>query len=461
MKRNFYRLFIVLCSSVFCFSAFSCGIDTSDKNSGNGSEPGNNVSGKEVDYLFEFDESLNGYVVTGLSDTFIGTVIDIPAEYNGESGKKSVVAIQSKAFINQKQITKAFFPDSVVSVKTGDYTGINQGRIFSGCSALETVVMPGLLRLEGVYNFYNCVSLKEIVVNENFVVKDSQFDVSDNVENYVPQLDVFIASDTQAADFDCRRDENLKTNLMLTGVYYYFDKDGACNTWKYDTDGTPLVEKKHQYDTRGECEECGAIHPEGINYFYYKPLDVYVADGISLAFKGTEVYVKENFDDGINGYKAVKGISAGAFLGCERLTKIVLPSTLTEIVGLGGRIFERCLSMEYVSMTGIGGFSSSNRAGNCFLDCINLKTLILNAEFRNEVQTFYVREFKYPDYVGQVDVYINADRKGLNFAANNTVFTNNNMFSGKQYLYSATKPSGQDEVSGNWWHWVDGVPTPW
>ena len=425
----------------------------------NNSDTNENAGLDEEYYIFEFDRELDGYVVMGVSDAFESNVIEIPECYDGEFGEKPVVAIQSQAFFNKDQIIKAVFPKTVKSIRIGEYTGNNRGRIFNGCTSLETVVMTGMEVLDGVLNFYNCVNLKEIIVGEHFVAKDSQFFVSNSIENYQPKLDVFIESNTQSADFDCRRDENSATNLMLTGNYYYYDENSACNTWKYDTDGTPLILMKHEYNARGECVECAAIDPKGINYFYYEDSDVYVVDGLSNSFKGTEVLVTDYFDDGINGYKVVKGISSSAFRGYTQLTKIILPTTLTEIVGKDGRLFERCHSLEYVSMVGIKGFTAGQ--GNSFLDCINLKTLIVNGDFRNDVQSFFVRPTHHKDYMPQVDVYISEGRKGANFSAKNTEYIQNNMFSGKVYLYKEKQPSGQESLNADWWHWVEGKPTAW
>ena len=125
----------------------------------------------------------------------------------------------------------------------------------------------------------------------------------------------------------------------------------------------------------GICKGCG----------YAQTGITYEADGDVACVAGyagnpsTELYVLKTYQG-----KPVTYVKSGAFntdIG-HNLTKVVLPSTITD---LGGGVFINCVKLEYVDMRGITALTNDNN----FLNCSGLRTVIVGNGYKSNTQQFY------------------------------------------------------------------------
>lgn len=116
---------------------------------------------------------------------------------------------------------------------------------------------------------------------------------------------------------------------------------------------------------------------------------------------------------------SVKSIGNYAFAFCSSLTSITIPDNVTSI---GDFVFEYCSSLTSItipdSVTSISMWAFDN--------CYNLKTVY---------------------YGGTAKDWNAISIGGLNY----------NLTNATRYYYSETQPT----ATGNYWHYVDGVPTAW
>jgi hypothetical protein len=136
------------------------------------------------------------------------------------------------------------------------------------------------------------------------------------------------------------------------------------------------------------------------------------------------------------------GIPLDAFRGCENLKNITIPSSVTYI---GLEAFYQCSNL--TSLTLPEGLTSIGQ--EAFYACRSLTTIIIPKSLKNVAKV----AFWWCD--GLTDVYYlgsEAEWEEINF--NNS---NNELTRAPRYYYSEVQPA----VEGNYWHYVDGVPTKW
>ena len=103
------------------------------------------------------------------------------------------------------------------------------------------------------------------------------------------------------------------------------------------------------------------------------------------------MYILAEYTDGIHGTHPVTFVQNGAFKGNSVIEKITFPESVT---ALDGDVFNGCSSLVYVSMPGVKKLPAVNLkntgiytdgadvvTGNNFINCIKLKTLVVNADF--------------------------------------------------------------------------------
>ncbi len=300
--------------------------------------------------------------------------------------------VHSKAFAYNKVIEKIVF-----SKETTEFRGI----VFDN-SRVKTVIAPGITYLydyqcedyapETRLNFRNCFSLETVVVGENIIAKGRQFCWWDFkspwFDGYTAKIKLYIDreyNDMNGFEFNLNGDGQLYRNDLFSGNYYFKDSTGeACNTWRYNDEGTDVVFNAHNF-INGRCTKCGGDDPKGINYLYDGEKDCYyVAAG---AYTG-KVVIQSTYNDGVHGKREVKYLAEDAFKynrdGSHRkgITHVYLPETVTEIGS-----FELCLNLQLLSMPAVKRID----VANAFLDCYRLDTLIIGDALSVTKQCFYVR----------------------------------------------------------------------
>ncbi len=136
----------------------------------------------------------------------------------------------------------------------------------------------------------------------------------------------------------------------------------------------------------------------------------------------------------------IQEIEASAFRGCVALKSITLPEKITKIEP---RTFEGCISLKTIRIPD----SVNLIVGNAFSKAA-LESIVLPQNIRINSAAFVLCTLKEVYYCGTEEQWGNNDiSKG----------DNGGLFSATRYYYSETEPTEQ----GNYWHYVDGVPTKW
>lgn len=161
----------------------------------------------------------------------------------------------------------------------------------------------------------------------------------------------------------------------------------------------------------------------------------------------------------------VKSIDASMFRNCSSLTNITIPNSVTSI---GGGVFYDCSSLISVtipnSVTNLGdaafkGCSSLTNVtipdsvtiieSNTFRDCSSLTSVTIP----NSVTSISHNAFN--GCSSLTSVYYGGTATNwtnISIGSSNSALTN-----ATRYYYSETQPT----TTGNYWHYVDGVPTEW
>ena len=140
---------------------------------------------------------------------------------------------------------------------------------------------------------------------------------------------------------------------------------------------------------------------------------------------------------------SVTSIGYSAFENCTSLVAVEIPNSVTSI---DYSAFENCTSLVAVeipnSVTSIGW--------DAFSGCTSLKSIVLTTSIRD------ISDDAFDDCISLEYIYYLGTEKEWNrlqFRLGDNEIVNKNIV----YYHSETQPT----VEGNFWHYVDGVPTPW
>lgn len=131
-----------------------------------------------------------------------------------------------------------------------------------------------------------------------------------------------------------------------------------------------------------------------------------------------------------------------AFSGCNSLTSAIIPDRVTNI---GEDVFAYCSNLTSVVI----GDSVTSIRWRTFLDCENLTSVVIG----NSVTSIEGGTFQGCNKITSV-YYKGSSRdwRGISIGA-----LNGRLTSATRYYYSENQPT----TSGNYWRYVDGVPTVW
>ena len=240
-------------------------------------------------------------------------------------------------------------------------------------------------------NFLNCGKLKVVIVGKKFKITNNHFIRLDDSLT-AGLADIYMSG----AEDECEFVRNsADRNEHLSGKVYY--KGDTCENWNFGDNGD-VVFGSHTFED-GKCTVCDEDQTKGIIYGYDESKDCYYVSGYTGS--SSEVYVRNTYNDGIeaHGSKSVTYVKNGAFSGDNRrtLTKVVLPSSITR---LEGDVFKECARLKYVSMTGVEKLEAKKLSGgiydtdvfttNNFINCGNLKTLVVGKKFVVEGNQFII-----------------------------------------------------------------------
>ena len=155
------------------------------------------------------------------------------------------------------------------------------------------------------------------------------------------------------------------------------------------------------------------------------------------AFEGRDDVTSFILEDGIT------SIGAYAFYNCTRLSSINIPNRVTSI---GRAAFYNCA--ELVNIILPEGISTIEE--NTFCGCVKLQHVVIPSSVSKiDDNAFgFCKELKIVYYGGS-----ESDWEKIQFGSYNIALTN-----ATRYYYSETEPTDTENL---YWHYVDGVPTPW
>ena len=140
----------------------------------------------------------------------------------------------------------------------------------------------------------------------------------------------------------------------------------------------------------------------------------------------------------------VTSIETWMFSDCKSLAEIKIPDS---VISIGDRAFSGCTNLSKVEFGENSKLSSIGLAA--FDGCYALKEIIISKEIT------LIGQSAFNTTVALVDVYYLSDEECWN--AINILSNNDALLNATRYYYSETAPT----TEGNYWHYVDGEPTPW
>ena len=161
-----------------------------------------------------------------------------------------------------------------------------------------------------------------------------------------------------------------------------------------------------------------------------------IVDGIFDSGFRSSSYTSISIPDSVN------YIGEGAFSYCTSLSSVIIPDGVTSI---GDGTFSGCSSLSSVSIPG----SVTSIGGWTFSGCSSLESITIPDSVTSigECAFDYCSSLAEVFYVGSA-----ADWSSITVGEGNDHLT-----SATRYFYSEEKPT----ESGNYWRYVDGVPTVW
>ena len=144
----------------------------------------------------------------------------------------------------------------------------------------------------------------------------------------------------------------------------------------------------HSFGADGVCTAC---HNAQTGIIYAEDGDVAYVSGYD-GNPSTEVYVRSTYNN-----KPVTYVKAKAFEGKNEITKIVFPESVTDLQDLA---FNHCTALEYVDIRSVKKLSG----GNVFLNCDNLRTVIIGSGYQATNQQFNTQS---TEFTAKIELCVN------------------------------------------------------
>ena len=317
----------------------------------------------------------------------------------------SLLKVGDYAFANCELLSEINLGSSLESI--GKYA-------FAGGAALETISLPDSLRSIGTYAFDNTKAFINAASSEDKVVYIDNWVVGFNyMANGMPiTADLVIKSGTRGiADYSFYMMESLQCNLYLPTTLEYLGRSAfyktrvstvflspslkhigdyafyGCQSALFGADGVTVIPDGVEYIGRSAFYKCESITsltiPGSVNtigdYAFYgcinigsNPTDEETEDKVEGEIEATASETDEKKEPNrlVIG-EGVKSIGYRAFQGCDSLTEVTLPNSLT---GLGTHAFYKCAKLESATV----GSGLKEIPEYTFYKCVALKSVTLS-----------------------------------------------------------------------------------
>lgn len=345
--------------------------------------------------------------------------------------REDTVGIAMYAFEDCKDLQRVELPDTLKTLGYGAFSGCKnlnaislpdniknwESLVFSGCTNLSSVILPNHLEEIPMSSFTGCANLETIVIPNNVKkINNSAFSHCSALRAI--NIPDGLKSIGQWAFENC--------NLLMQTE----DDVSYVGKWVIDCD-ISAVNVDLRDDTVGIAvaafEKCSALRsidmPKSlriVGYGAFKGCDeelFHIENGVSYVGRWA-ISIDRSITE-VTLRPGTIGLADMAFGGGRNLQHVALSDG---IVTIGSRVFDFCDVLEYVVLP----ISVIEIEDEAFYSCDMLTAVY---------------------YLGTAE----------DWAFVSTNFERNGLAEATVYFYSEELPT----VSGNYWHYVDGVPTAW
>ena len=369
-----------------------------------------------TDHNINFDKSkLQTLVLSGSEGSF--TSIGDYA-FSGCSSLASIVipagvtSIGEYAFWGCSSLASVTFGEGSQLATIGEYAFLN-------CSSLASIVIPAGVTSIGEYTFSGCSSLASVTFGEGSqlaTIGEYAFAGCNSLASITIPDSVTSIGDRAFDDCSSLASITIPDSVTSIGVFVF----SGCSSLASIT--IPAGVTSIGYSAFNNCDNLTSVYYLGdiAGWCGISGLDEIMSNGPALYINGAKVEGELVIPDG------VETIPDHAFDGQTGITSIVIPNSVTSI---GNRAFSYCSGLTSivipvsVTIIGYGVFNGG------------------------AIARVY--------YGGTKEQWLKINISDI---------MNDNLTDADRYYYSETEPALNEDGSaydGNYWRYVDGVPTPW
>lgn len=385
---------------------------------------------------FTFTELSDGtYSIKAKDINNMPADVILPSTYNG----KAVTEINGSGFYNCKSLMSITIPNGVTSIGS---------RAFYYCTALKLITIPSSVVNIGGYAFYQCSNL------ENLTIPSSVTNIGEAAFSYCTAL-TSIAIPMGVTSIEPLVFNNCDSLMIITIPSSVtsignsaFSSCGSLASITIPSSVTSIGSSAFAY-----CTALTNITiPSSVTSISDRTFDncvslvnITIPSSVISIGQYAFAYCRSLENILFDKNSQLTSIGLSAFEHCNSLINITIPSSVTSI---GGAVFYQCKILENV----IFGENShlTSIGGSAFFECKNLTSITIpnnltsigNAAFYNCYKLINVY------YMGTAEEWSN-----FKIASNHYYLINATTI----YYYSETAPT----TEGNYWRYVNGVPTVW